>query len=126
LHKITSLSLQLSEANKKIHELEDKNERLEAELNESEDKCKDVTSTLILLDKSMTRVGDSKNIEHLEKELVRLMKVFSKCIMAFTIMRGSEVQGPFAPHNFLLKAQYNLLNILCQMNFKFCFVTACS
>jgi chromosome segregation ATPase len=124
MYKIISLSLQLSEANKKIRELEDKNERLEAELNESEDKCKDVMSTLILLDKSVTRHGDSKKTEHLEKELVSLMKVFSKCIMAFAIMRGIEVQEPLAAHNFLLNAQYSLLNTLCQMNFKFCFVIA--
>lgn len=79
---ITSLSLQILEANKKIYELEDKNERLEAKLNESEDRCKDIMSTLILLDKSGTCDGDSKKIELLEKELVSVMKVFSKCIMA--------------------------------------------
>jgi chromosome segregation ATPase len=104
MYKITSLSLQLSEANKKIRELEAKNERLGAELNESEDKCKDVMSTLILLDKSMTCHGDSKKTEHLEKELVSLLKVFSKCSMAFAIIRGIEVQGPLALHNFLLSA----------------------
>lgn len=77
-----SLSLQILEANKRIYELEDKNERLEAKLNESEDRCKDIMSTLLLLDKSRTCDDDSKKIELLEKELVSSMKVFSKCIMA--------------------------------------------
>jgi hypothetical protein len=56
-------------------------------------------STLMLLEKSVICHGDSKKSEHLEKELVRLMKVFRKCIMAFAIMREIEVQGPLA-HNF--------------------------
>jgi hypothetical protein len=102
MYKITYLSLQLSEANKKIRELEDENERLEAELNKSED----VMSILILLNESMTHHDDSKKSEHLENELVSLIKVFIKYIMAFAIMRGIEVQGPLAPHDFLLSAQY--------------------
>jgi hypothetical protein len=32
--------------------------------------------------------------------------------MALTLMREIEVLGPLASHNFVPKAQYNLLNIL--------------
>jgi hypothetical protein len=92
--KITYISLQLSEANQKIRELEAKNEQLKAELNKSEDKCKDVMFTLMLLEKSMICHGDSKKSEHLQKELVRLMKVFSKCIMAFAIMKRNRSTSP--------------------------------
>jgi predicted nuclease with TOPRIM domain len=116
MYKITSLSFQLSEANQKIRELEDKNEHLQAELKESQDKCKDVMSTLILLDKSMTHHGDSKKIEHLEKKLVRLMKVLSIYIYnGYCHNERNRSTKASCPCNFLFSAQYNLLNILSRV-----------
>jgi hypothetical protein len=71
VYKIISLSFQLSEANSKIQELQDKIECLQVLLNESDDKFKDMTSTLILLQQSKTNGGDSKESVPSEKELVR-------------------------------------------------------
>jgi hypothetical protein len=79
-----SLSLQLVEVNLKIQELQEKSECLETLVNElKEEVCKDVISTIILLEQSKTSGGDLKKSEPPEKELVRLIKVFCKCIMPF-------------------------------------------
>ncbi|XP_033606097.1 filamin-A-interacting protein 1-like [Cryptotermes secundus] len=87
---------QILEANKKIYELEDKNERLEAKLNESEDRCKDIMSTLMLLDKSGTCDGESKKTELLEKEL-KLLRI--KLLESETRRDDSEMRWELTESN---------------------------